>query len=102
MPEHDAIDEIQTALQHAREADDTNTQQHLDQIALALDNLEEAEKPIRPSRASSVLDEIRGLREEIDDLDEAGHLRDAERRLEDLLDDPEYVDAYRDESDEER
>lgn len=98
----DPIDEIRTALQHAREADDTNTQQHLDRIALGLDNLEAAEKPIRPSRISPILEKIRGLQDEVDDLDEEGHLQEAERRLEAILDDPEYVDTTRDESDEGR
>lgn len=98
----DPIDEIQTALQHAREADDSNTQQHLDQIALGLENLEAAEKPIRPSRITSILEKIRDLQDEVGDLDEEGHLREAERRLQDILDDPEYVDVTRDESDEQR
>jgi ATP-dependent Clp protease ATP-binding subunit ClpA len=100
MPESDPIDEIQTALQHAREAEQTNTQQHLDRISLGLDNLEAAEEPIRPSRISSVLEKVRGLRDEAGTEAEREHLAEAERRLHDLLD-SEYVDADRDESDEE-
>jgi len=94
----DPYDEIETAIQHAREHDDTNVQQQLDQISAGIDVLRENEDPPRPDRVGSVIDELDRLEDDVDDPAEAARLGEARDDLRNLLDDPEHVDTFRDES----
>lgn len=93
MPDTDPINEIQSVIQHAREADETNTQQTLDRISKGLGLLEEREGAPRADRIASVVDEIDRLEDSIDDPEEAAHLREARDRLRDLAADPDHVET---------
>lgn len=93
MPDTDPINEIQSVIQHAREEDQTNTQQTLDRISEGLGRLEEREDPPRSDRIASIIDQIDRLEDNVDDPEEATRLREARDRLRDLMTDPERVET---------
>lgn len=90
----DPIDEIQSEIQHAREQDQTNTQQVLDRISEGLRILKESEDPPRADRIAPVIDELNRLNNSIDDSEESARIEEARDHLRDLLDDPEHVDTF--------
>lgn len=90
----DPIDEIQTQIQHARERDQTNTQQVLDRISEGLRILKESEDPPRADRIAPIVDELNRLNNSIDDPEESARIEEARDRLRDLIDDSERVDAF--------
>lgn len=93
MPDPDPIDEIQSVIQHAREEDQSNTQQQLDRISKGLRILEERDDPPKADRIVSIVDQLDRLEDDIDDPEESARLREARDGLRGLLEDPERIGA---------